>query len=81
MPVRKSLCEKYKAGGFGYGDAKKLPFEKMIDHFSPYRKEREKLKQDPAYVKDVLKKGADKARETASATKAEVWDKTGLTLR
>lgn len=77
---KKSLADKYKAGGFGYGDVKKLLFEKMLDHFRPYREEREKLKQNPAYVKEVLKKGADKARETASATKAEVWEKVGLKI-
>jgi hypothetical protein len=32
------------------------------------------------YVKDILKKGAAKARETAEATKAEVWEKVGLNI-
>lgn len=75
-----SLAEKYRAGGFGYGDAKKLLLEKIMEYFGPYRLEREKLKSDPAYVKDILKKGADKARETARATKAEVWEKVGLNI-
>jgi tryptophanyl-tRNA synthetase len=77
---KKELADKYRAGGFGYGDAKKLLLEKILEHFKPYRDERDKLKQDPAQVKEVLKKGAERAREVASATKREVWDKTGLTL-
>ncbi len=77
---KKTLLERYRAGGMGYGDAKKLLLEKIIETFKPFREERERLKNDLAYVKDVLKNGAEKAREVASATKAEVWDKTGLTI-
>ncbi len=77
---KKSLAEKYMAGGFGYGDAKKLLLEKIIEHFKPYSDEREKLKQNLDYVKNILKQGADKAREVANATKREVWEKTGLKI-
>lgn len=77
---KKTLLERYRAGGMGYGDAKKLLLEKIIETFKPFREERERLKNDLAYVKDVLKKGAVKAREVAAATKAEVWDKTGLSI-
>jgi len=77
---KKTLLERYQAGGMGYGDAKKLLLEKIVDTFKPFREERERLKNDLAYVKDVLKKGAEKARETAAATKAEVWEKTGLSI-
>ncbi|HEY3249619.1 MAG TPA: tryptophan--tRNA ligase [Ignavibacteria bacterium] len=78
---KKSLGEKYLAGGFGYGEAKKMLLEKLLDQLRPYRQEREKLKQNPDYVKDVLKKGAEKARKVASATKAEVWEKVGLNIQ
>ncbi len=77
---KSALADKYRAGGIGYGDAKKMLLEKVIETFKPFREERERLKNDLAYVKDILKKGAEKARETASATKAEVWDKTGLSI-
>jgi tryptophanyl-tRNA synthetase len=77
---KQSLAEKFRAGGFGYGDAKKMLLEKIIEHFKPYRDEREKLKNDLTRVKEILKQGADKAREVAAKTKAEVWEKTGLTL-
>jgi tryptophanyl-tRNA synthetase len=77
---RQSLAEKYKQGGFGYGDAKKMLLEKIYEHFKPYREERERLKQDPAYVMNILKLGADKARSVASSTKAEVWEKVGLKI-
>ncbi|MCI0449975.1 MAG: tryptophan--tRNA ligase [Chlorobi bacterium] len=77
---KKSLANKYIAGGFGYGDAKKLLLEKMLEHFKPFRDERERLCQNLDFVKDILKTGAQKAREFASATKAEVWEKVGLNI-
>ncbi len=73
-----ALADKYRAGGIGYGDAKKMLLEKVIETFKPFREERERLKNDLTYVKDILKKGAEKARIVASETKAEVWDKIGL---
>jgi len=77
---KKSLAEKYRAGGFGYGDAKKMLLEKILDELKPAREKREKLINNLDYVHEVLKKGAEKARIVASATKAEVWDKVGLKL-
>jgi tryptophanyl-tRNA synthetase len=75
-----ALAEKYRTGGMGYGEAKKMLLEKVIETFKPFREERERLKNDLAYVKDILKKGAEKARIVASQTKKEVWDKTGLSI-
>jgi tryptophanyl-tRNA synthetase len=54
--------------------------EKLLSYFMPFRQEREKLAANIDYVHNILKKGADKARVTASATKAEVWKATGLML-
>lgn len=77
---KEKMLERYRAGGMGYGDAKKMLLEKVIETFKPFREERERLKNDLAYVKDILKKGAEKARVVAAQTKAEVWDKTGLSI-
>ena len=77
---KSALLQRYRAGGMGYGDAKKLLLEKVIETFKPFREERERLKNDISYVKDILKTGAEKARVIASKTKAEVWDKTGLSI-
>jgi tryptophanyl-tRNA synthetase len=77
---KESLADKYKAGGFGYGDAKKLLLDKIMLHFEPYRKKRAELAKNPDYVFEVLNKGADKARTVASATMAEVKKLTGLKI-
>jgi tryptophanyl-tRNA synthetase len=77
---KNSLSVKYREGGFGYGEAKKLLLEKTLSYFNPFRREREKLASNIDYVLDVLKKGAEKARGVASVTKAEVWEKVGLRI-
>lgn len=77
---KKSLADKYHAGGFGYGDAKKLLLEKVLEHFKPFREKRGELKNNLDYVKSVLNDGARRAREVAAKTKEEVWKATGLNL-
>lgn len=63
----KALAEKYRAGGFGYGDAKKQLLEKFMDYFNPYRKKRIELSNNLDYINKVLKDGAHKANEVAEA--------------
>jgi tryptophanyl-tRNA synthetase len=77
----KALAEKFRAGGMGYGDAKKILLEKIMDHFKPYREKRIELQNDLGYVDDVLKTGAEKARAIAQKTMARIRAKTGLSLR
>jgi tryptophanyl-tRNA synthetase len=73
-----SLADQFRKGGLGYGDAKKILLEKIMDYFEPYRKKRFELQKDLSYVDDVLKTGAEKARNIAQKTMAKVRAKTGL---
>jgi len=74
------LTKKYKKGGFGYGDAKKILLQKLLDYFAPFRQKRIELAGDLGYVKEVLRKGAEKARMTSNKTLANVKKAIGLTL-
>ncbi len=74
-----NLRDKYKAGGFGYGDAKKLLLEKLHDTLGPARQKRVELEKDLDYVEEVLKTGAKKAHKVARKTLDEVREKVGLT--
>ena len=74
----KALADKYRAGGLGYGDAKKLLLTTYMDYFAPMRKKREELLKKPDYVKDVVKKGAAHATEIASVTMGRVKKAVGL---
>lgn len=75
------LADKYRKGGFGYGDAKKTLLTKILEHFGPAREKRIELTQDLEYVDKVLQEGAEKARKVAQKTMAGVRKKTGLQFK
>lgn len=81
LKEQNELEKKYSTGGFGYGEAKKLLLEKILDYFGPFRKKRIELQKDLGYVDDVLKIGAQKARALAQKTMDTVRAKTGLSLK
>jgi tryptophanyl-tRNA synthetase len=74
----KEMEQKYREGGFGYGDAKKALFEVLWDYFEPYREERARLEANPANVEEILKNGAEKARAEAEKTLRAARDAVGL---
>ncbi|MBN1494555.1 tryptophan--tRNA ligase [Candidatus Peregrinibacteria bacterium] len=59
---KKALGNKYRAGNFGYGDAKKLLLDKLLDYFGPYRKKRIELSKNLDYINKVLTEGSKKAK-------------------
>ncbi|MEQ1849732.1 MAG: tryptophan--tRNA ligase [Candidatus Peribacteraceae bacterium] len=75
---QKDLAAKYKAGGLGYGDAKKMLLETYMDVFSPMREARAALEKKPKEVAAILAEGAKKASERASETLHAVFQATGL---
>ena len=60
--------DSYRAGGFGYGDAKNALFEKVWEMLEPFREKREALANDLDGVEDILRTGADKAKQEARHT-------------
>ena len=72
------MRRKYLAGGYGYGHAKKELLEKINSYFEPHLKRREDLLQNLDYVKDVLKSGAEKARNRAIKVMERVRDACGV---
>lgn len=75
---REALAAKYRAGGMGYGEAKKLLLEKIETYFEPYRKKREDLSRNLDYVQDVLRDGAARARAVAQETLDDAKKAAGL---
>jgi tryptophanyl-tRNA synthetase len=69
---------KFKKGGYGYGDAKKELFSVLWEYFLPYRAKREQLANNPDYVKEIRKKGADKARAIGVITLDNVRSIVGM---
>ena len=72
------LAERYRAGGMGYGEAKKMLADVVERVIGPARERREQLEADSDYVEDVLSKGGKHARKVAQEVMAEVRDACGL---
>jgi tryptophanyl-tRNA synthetase len=74
----KGMAERFRAGGYGYGDAKKELFRVLWEHFAPYRAKRDALVNDPGLVDTIRKKGAAKARAIALKTLGRVRELVGV---
>lgn len=68
----------YINGGAAYGYLKLELVDILWEYFRVAREEREKLTADPDYLKKVLARGAEKAREKAGPTLDMVRDRVGL---
>ncbi len=60
-----AMADKYRAGGFGYGEVKKAVAEVSEAYFAEARERREELTKDLDSVRDILSAGAARAREVA----------------
>ncbi len=72
------MARRFRAGGYGYGEAKGELEKKVLDHFAPFRKRREELAARPEEVEAVLRDGAARARAAARATLDRVRKAVGL---
>ena len=73
-----ALAARYRAGGMGYGDAKKMLLEKLEAHFAPFREKRAEWHGHPDRVEAVLKQGGERARAEARQTLARARTACGL---
>jgi tryptophanyl-tRNA synthetase len=69
---------RYRAGGTGYGQAKKRLAELMIEHFRPFREKRAELEKNTDYVRQFLAHGAQRAKAVASVTLARARKAVGF---
>ncbi len=72
------MAERFRKGGYGYGDAKKALSRKVLDYFAPYRQRREELARDLSRVRDILNDGAKRAQAVAARTIERVYRRVGL---
>lgn len=68
LEEQQQLKERYLAGGLGWGDAKQALFEAINEQLKEPRAKYFELLENRDYVDSVLKEGAGKARDIASAT-------------
>ncbi|MFA6917214.1 MAG: tryptophan--tRNA ligase [Candidatus Gracilibacteria bacterium] len=73
----KDLHAKYREGGFGYGDSKKLLLNKIFDQFDQVRSDYQKLYPKKDYVYGILEEGSKKAKKVAGKTLEEAKKRIG----
>lgn len=66
----------YRGGGYGYGRAKTVLLERLLDFFAEARKRRLNLKSKE--LEEIMVEGAKKAEKIAQKTMEQVYKKTGL---
>jgi tryptophanyl-tRNA synthetase len=76
-----ALAARYRAGGLGYGEVKKMLIEKIDRAFAPARERRKALLAHPERVAEVLRQGARRARAEARRTMDLVREAVGLASR
>jgi tryptophanyl-tRNA synthetase len=74
----KELEEKYK--GKGYEQFKKDLAKILIEKLEIFRKRKRELEKRELYLKEILKKGAERAEKIAKLTMKEVREKMGLEI-
>ena len=75
---RARIADAYRAGGYGYGHAKKELLGFIRDRFAEARERRRDLARRPDDVMDILREGGRAGRERASVTMEAVRSATGL---
>ncbi|MEM0961292.1 MAG: tryptophan--tRNA ligase [Bacteroidota bacterium] len=75
---RAEIAEAYRAGGYGYGHAKKELLGMIDRHFGEARERRRQLAERPERVREILSAGGDAARARARDVMAEVRESVGF---
>ncbi|MFA6135367.1 MAG: tryptophan--tRNA ligase [Phycisphaerae bacterium] len=72
------IAGKYRAGGYGYGTAKKRLAEMVNERFAPARQRYSEIEKNPDFVRDVLRDGGQRARQVAEITMQRVRSACGI---
>lgn len=75
---REEMAQRFRQGGYGYGEAKRELHKKCLEYFGPFREKRAELERDPDRVFDILEDGSRRARKVARETLERVYRKVGL---
>ena len=75
---RDELARRYRSGGTGYGEAKKLLIEEIDETFRPARERRRELEKHPEWVEQALASGAERAGAIARETMRQVREAVGI---
>lgn len=72
------IADKLRAGGYGYGDAKKELLKSLTNFLEPIWEERRKLESRKGFVEEILEEGARKAQTEANEVMEQVRELVGI---
>ncbi|MCT4552482.1 MAG: tryptophan--tRNA ligase [Alphaproteobacteria bacterium] len=72
------MKEGFENGGLGYGDAKKMLLQAILDYFAPYREKYEYYMSNPSELDKILEEGALKAKRKAQKVLGKVKKAVGV---
>lgn len=72
------LADKYRAGNFGWGDAKRALLDLLVEHFEPRRARYEALMSNPDELEAIFASGAQRASAMAAKTMERVSKAIGI---
>jgi tryptophanyl-tRNA synthetase len=75
-PGKQQLKERFLAPGLKYGEIKKELFGVIWEYFAPYREKRSRISRED--VQEIMKMGAEKARNVAGTTLAKARHNVGV---
>ena len=75
---RDEIADAYRAGGYGYGHAKKALLGMIDRHFAEARERRRELAERPERVREILAAGAESARARAAEVLGDVREAVGF---
>jgi len=73
-----AMADAFRAGGYGYGAAKKELLSAYHRLFDPFRERRDALAKDPSALEDILVDGAKRARAAAAPVMEKVRAAVGI---
>lgn len=76
--ARRQMAEKYRQGGFGYGEVKKALADVADAYFAEPRAKRAELAAHPERVREILADGASRARQKAAGVLRRAQEACGL---
>lgn len=71
-------ADRFRSGGLGYREVKQEIFDLFMKKFEPMRARRRELESQPEYIDQILKRGAEQAREIAQPLLREVRAAVGI---
>ncbi|MCA9037807.1 MAG: tryptophan--tRNA ligase [Planctomycetaceae bacterium] len=77
---KQAMADKYRRGGFGYGEVKKALADAAEAYFAPARERRRELEARPDFVRCVLGDGAATARKTAGEVLRRAQEACGVKI-